>query len=121
MGKHLLDALVARRSVPVELAKKATPAVPTLLHTTIANVRDFVYVTISNSNEHDIDVLVRVGGVTQPPVRVRAGGKQFSPVPALQNRAIGGGPQAITLYAQLDTPTTGATSGVHVFGFIIRA
>lgn len=120
MGKHLLNALIARSSVPLELAKQAATS-PSLIHTTIPNVRDFVYLTISNSNEHDVDVLVRVGGVSEPPVRVRAAGRQYSPVPALQNRAIGGGSSTVSLHAELATPTTGTTSGVHVYGFLIRA
>lgn len=120
MGKHLLDSLRLRNSVPLQLAKKADNA-PSLVHTTISNVRDFVYLTISNSNEHDIDVLVYVGqSDSNPPIRVRAAGRQYSPVPALQNRAIGGGVRSIPVYAAVDTPTTGPTSAVHVFGFVIR-
>lgn len=122
MGKQLIDALIARKSVPLELAKKSTASPsPSLLHTTVSNVRDFVYLTISNSNEHDVDVLVRVAGTNQPPVRVRASGRQYSPAPALQNRAIGGGSSTVTLHAEVDTPTTGSTSGVHIYGFVIRA
>jgi hypothetical protein len=120
MGKHLLDALEARYSVPLELAKQSANT-QALLHTTVPNVRDFVYLTISNANDHDVDVLLRVGGTSQPPVRVRASGRQYSPVPAMQNRAIGGRSNTVTLHASLDTPTVGATSGVHVYGFIIRA
>jgi hypothetical protein len=119
MGKILIDSLISRNSVPLEIPKQG--AAPTLVHTTVSNVRDFVYLTISNSNSHDVDVLLRVGSSTAPPMRLRAAGRQYSPVPFLQNRGIGGATGAIALYIQVDTATTEATtSQIHVTGFVIR-
>jgi len=123
MPKVLIDAVSARGGVPLELALVSAKA-PSLMHTTISGVRDFVYLTVSNSNPTDVDVLIYVGppSPSNPPVRVRAPGRQYAPVPALQNRAIGGGANAVQLYAVLNTVVPGnpASSGVHIYGYCIR-
>lgn len=120
MGKILLDSLVSRSSVPLEIPKHG--AAPTLVHSTLSNVRDFVYLSISNSNTHDVDVLIRIGASNAPPMRVRASGRQYSTCPALQNRGVGGAVSSVGVYVQLATPTNEATtSQVHITGFVIRS